>query len=698
MMLPKILRPSASLNEAQIHGGLKWLTVQGTVAMGLDAITSGGFLAAYAIALGANNAQIGILAALPFLTQPLQLPAIILIERLGMRKAMAVVTFGAIQLIWVPIALIPFWLDVPSPGAMALLLGFTALRSLITAPLNAAWNGWLKDLVPQKVMGQFFARRLVFASVVGIGLSIGAGVFADIWRRHAANPQDASLGYAIPILVGALTLGIMTPLALLGMPEPEMVAPPGGRRSLMKALASPVKDSNYRVLIQFRFLWALALNLAVPFFAVYMLKELGLSVSMVMALTAVSQAANILFLPVWGKMVDRLGAKGILVVCCSLYVLVVLGWTFTTQPDRHVLTIPLLVLLHIMAGVATAGLNVSDGTLAFKLAPRGEGTAYLAAASLAVNFGAALGPLLGGYFADFFANRHFTINLNYTSAESSFGFSPLDLTGFDFLFGVAFFLGILTLSQLKKVKEEGEASKDMVMHELMASTRHARPMSTVPGNSMLASFPLTHIRSPLPGLDVAVGVAAYEVSQAAHAATVAATRSAQTTARLVHGLESVIQKAVREGGHLSVQAVELAKAASHGAGRAGHQERADIRYVAEASTEAVLRALSRAGEFNEELVHAVAFGFVHGVAEAGGHPGSATRAVVEAVRKAAVKAGADQDVAVLAAAHAAMGAAAVMRSEKCVEQVRAALWSDPVSRQWLLNQESRTVTGGAEGA
>ncbi|MSQ08228.1 MAG: MFS transporter [Dehalococcoidia bacterium] len=695
MMLPKILRPSASLDEAQLQSGLKWLTVQGTVAMGLDAITSGGFLAAYAIALGANNMQIGILAALPFLMQPLQLPAIILIERLGMRKAMSLVTFAAIQLLWVPIALIPFWLDVPSPGAMALLLGFIALRSLITAPLNAAWNGWLKDLVPQKIMGQYFARRLVFASVVGIGLSIGAGVFADIWQRSHAGPQGASLGYAIPILVGALTLGIMTPLALLGMPEPAMVAPPGGRRSLVKALASPMRDPNYRVLIRFRFLWALALNLAVPFFAVYMLNEIGLSVSMVMALTAVSQASNILFLPIWGKMVDRLGAKGILVVCCSLYVLVVLGWIFTTQPDKYLLTIPLLVLLHIMAGVATAGINVADGTLAFKLAPRGEGTAYLAAASLAVNFGAALGPLLGGQFADFFANRHFTINLNYSSADSSFGFSPLDLTGFDFLFGVAFILGVLTLSQLNKVKEEGETSKDMVMHELLASSHHTRPMSTVPGNSMLASFPLSHIRYPLPGLDVAVGVAAYEVSQAAHAATVAATRSARTTVLLVHGLENVLQKAAREGGHLSVQAVELAKAASHGAGRAGHQQRADIRHVADASTEAVLRSLARADEFSEELVHAVAFGFVHGVAEAGGHPGDATRAVIEAARKAAVKAGADQNGSVLSAARASVEAARAIQSEKCIEQVRTALWSDPVSRQWLLNSEGRTGGGPA---
>ncbi len=682
------LKPSASLSEPELQSGLRWLTLQGTVAMGLDAVTSGGFLAAYALALGANNFQIGLLAALPFMMQPLQLPAILLIERIGARKAISFFTFGAIQLLWVPIALIPFMLDLPSPGAMSLLLGLIALRSLITAPLNAAWNGWLKDLIPQKIMGTFFARRLVFASAVGIALSIGAGLFADIWlRRDDPSLNSQSLAYALPILFGALTLGVMTPIALLGMPEPQMVQPPGGRRSLWKALANPFKDPNYRNMITFRFLWAFALNLAVPFFAVYMLDEIGLSVSMVMILTALSQGANILFLPVWGRMVDRLGAKGILTVCCSLYVLVVFGWTFTTLPDKYALTIPLLILLHVMAGVATAGLNVADGTLAFKLAPRGEATAYLAAASLAVNFGAALGPLLGGPFADFFASRHFTIGINYTSADSGFSLSPIDLTGFDFLFGIAFVLGIITLSRLKRVKEEGEASKDLVMEELMASTRHARPMSTVPGNSMLASFPLAHMRSPLPGLDIAIGLTAYEVSQAAHAATIAVGRGVVTTSKLMHGLEHAVAKVAHTGEHIGAQAMEVARAMSAGAARGSHEARVDVRSAAEASTDVVLRRLSRAGEYNEELLHAVAYGFLKGSAEAGGNMGEAARAVLQAARRAALRSGADPDSAARVAARAAIEATHTFGTATANAHVREVLWSDPAVRHLLMELE-----------
>ena len=44
-------------------------------------------MAAYALALGANNLQIGVLAALPLIAQVVQLPAILAVERYRARKS-----------------------------------------------------------------------------------------------------------------------------------------------------------------------------------------------------------------------------------------------------------------------------------------------------------------------------------------------------------------------------------------------------------------------------------------------------------------------------------------------------------------------------------------------------------------------------------------------------------------------------------
>ena len=63
---------------------------QAIAASGADGLVSGGFLAAFALLLGASNVHIGIITALPPILQPVQLVAVVLIERLRMRKPFAV--------------------------------------------------------------------------------------------------------------------------------------------------------------------------------------------------------------------------------------------------------------------------------------------------------------------------------------------------------------------------------------------------------------------------------------------------------------------------------------------------------------------------------------------------------------------------------------------------------------------------------
>ena len=106
----EFLRPKPTLSDQEISHGLRMMTWEGMVSMGFFSITTSGILAAYALALGANNFQIGVLAAIPFIMQPLQIPAIFLVERLRRRKAIAVIAWFLAQLLWLPVALIPVFI------------------------------------------------------------------------------------------------------------------------------------------------------------------------------------------------------------------------------------------------------------------------------------------------------------------------------------------------------------------------------------------------------------------------------------------------------------------------------------------------------------------------------------------------------------------------------------------------------------
>src|SRR5436853_6106999 len=60
----------------------------------MGALTTGVFLVGFAVAIGASNFAIGVLAAIPFLAQLLQIPAVALIERWRARRLISVSASG----------------------------------------------------------------------------------------------------------------------------------------------------------------------------------------------------------------------------------------------------------------------------------------------------------------------------------------------------------------------------------------------------------------------------------------------------------------------------------------------------------------------------------------------------------------------------------------------------------------------------
>ncbi|MDH5363658.1 MAG: hypothetical protein OEW82_00615 [Dehalococcoidia bacterium] len=80
--LLRFLSPKPTISDQEVTTGLRWLTREGMASMGFNSITTSGILAAFALALGANNFRIGILVAISFITQALQIATILLGERL----------------------------------------------------------------------------------------------------------------------------------------------------------------------------------------------------------------------------------------------------------------------------------------------------------------------------------------------------------------------------------------------------------------------------------------------------------------------------------------------------------------------------------------------------------------------------------------------------------------------------------------
>ena len=638
----RLFQPKPTLTDEETAAGMKWLTREGAASMGFGSITGSGFLAAFALLMGANNFQIGILAALPFLLQPTQILMLTIVERLKMRKLLAVSTWALSQAIWIPIALIPLFMEIPSALSVSSLLGLVALRSLLAAACNAGYNSWLRDLVPPNALGGFFSKRLTLATVASIIFGLAASFFVDFWNTQ--NPGDSGVyGYTIAMLAGAIFIGMASPVFMALVPEPLMQTPVGGRPSMKDSLLMPLRDRNFRQLMNFLFFRGFTANLAIPFFAVYMLDRLGLPLTAVIALTVVSQLTNILFLRVWGPMTDRLGSKVILSVCSSLLLLVVLGWTFTTLPDRHTMTIPLLVILHIFAGIAIAGINVATGVIGMKLAPADNAAPYLAGASLATNLGAGLAPLVGGRFADFFGVRVFYISVGWIDPTRTVDLPAFHLTGYDFLFAVSFVLGILSLNTLTTIREEGEASREAVIDELMAgSADMTRAMSSVPGLRFAAQFPYSYLRH-VPGVDVAVGVTAYQLASSARAATVAAGRGGASAETIARRVSTAVRNTTTDVGDAGV---EVALHTARGVLNAANQVEGNVETLARGALIGTTQALGRSVSSPAHALSGTAQGIVRGAHETGADLSEAVMGTLNGARDVSSRLGLSEREAV----------------------------------------------------
>ena len=658
MGLAKLFRPESQISEADRERSLRNMKWQAVAASGADGLASGGFLAAFALLLGASNFHIGVMTAIPFIVQPLQIFAVVVVERLRMRKVVAVVAYFTAYLTWIPIGLIPFFIDVPHAGAVTLMLAFIALRGVANAFVNTSWNGWLRDIVPQDIMGKFFAQRLRVATIAAAVASLLAALYIDWWKT--SGPAAEIFAYSYAMLFGSIVLGFSAVGFMARMVEPQMAVPEGARPSVLHSLSAPLKDVDFRYLIYFLFLWNFVVHLAVPFFTVYMLTKLGLSLTWVVGLGVFSQLFNVIFLRVWGPLVDQFGSKVVLSLCSSLYLLVILGWAFTTLPDKHAFTMPLLALLHMLIGIASAGINISTTTIRMKMAPQAQATAYLTAASLAANVGAGISPLLGGAFADFFSVRHLEVAIEWVDPARTIAFPAIFLTGFDFLFAIAFVLGVFTLGVLARIREEGEARAEVVMDELIGQTRqNLRVLNSVPGLSFVANFPIDSIRRlpQLPGLDVALGVTAHQLSSSIKATVETLNYGRSKAGALQDKISEAVETASDRVEDIGRQGAVVALSATQGVIQAANEAREEVGRLTEVAIRGTLKALGKTKADPRDALRGATYGVVQGADEANLPIGEVVAHTIKAAREAAPDLGLTEEEAGAYAAQAAIESA-----------------------------------------
>jgi len=379
---PKLTTEQIKQTEnASIAEGASWSVMYGCGEQ---------YVTPYAIRLGASTSEIGIISTVPsFLGAIFQLLGAKIVDTYKTRKN-PVIFFSILQsLTLLPLFLIPLYTD----SVLWLTIIFT-LYLIFSNLIAPGWNSWIGEVVPDKERARYFSKRnkitltymLVTIILSGILLNYYEGI--NIWIGFGILFTVAFIGRVVSIYY------------FYKHYEPEYI-PTRDRSYTFKHFLAHINNNNFGHFIIYRSIMGLAVMIASPFFAVYMLKSVHFSYLQYSIIVLIPMIVKIFTFKYWGKYSDKFGNKNIMFISSFLVSIVPLAWFLTGYLIHEVSTIfVVLLFVEVITGFAWAGFELTTFNYVLETVPidkRAKGIAYY---NIIFGFTVLIGGLLGGWLIE----------------------------------------------------------------------------------------------------------------------------------------------------------------------------------------------------------------------------------------------------------------------------------------------------------
>ena len=384
------------ISKPEIRTSLKALTFESVFATIFYNIIGGALLSNFLLELGAGAVEIGLLAAIPQITNLIQPLGAYLVDRSTSFRWYFICIFVPSRLLWL-ILLPAIWFVTSSDSSghqvVQLTLGILLAANIIEAFGRAPWLGWTAVLVPQQLRGRYFGFRnsiLSLTNLVGVPL-LGLAV--------SVCPGGTLKGYGAVLVLG-IVVGLISQSCQFWMTDvnPQLLKVPGSDTSEPqpeKIDFSFLKDANFLKFVLYLSVWCFAVNVSAPFFNLYMLDNLDIDISVVSIYNALGTGANMLMLLLWGKLADRIGNRPLLLLVGVLVALTPLLW-LGTGSDQISFWV-WLPLLHVLTGGTWAAIDLCTNNLMMGVAPLHKQSKYFAIAGAIAGITGALGIAVGSF-------------------------------------------------------------------------------------------------------------------------------------------------------------------------------------------------------------------------------------------------------------------------------------------------------------
>lgn len=366
----------------KLRKSLRFSFIDGIFASCMVGLTTD-YITPYALALKATARQIGVLSAIPnFFSSLMQLGSADLTDKLTSRKKIINIFVLLHMLMGIPIILIPY---IFKQNAVLFLIIFVTLFTGFNAFTAPAWSSLMSDHVPYKSRGRYFGWRSRIFGIVTIISSFFAGFTLYLLKHNVLK------GFLIVFSIAFLCRFISW-YFLTKMYEPPFRLKKEAYFSFLDFIKR-VKESNFAKFTLFVAGLNFCVNIAAPFFSVFMLRDLKFNYITYTIVVITVTITQIFTINRWGRHADKIGNIKILKFT-SLFIASLPLWWIVNQHPFY------LVFIQILSGFAWSGFNLCATNFIYDAVTPEKRTRCIAYFNVLTGLALCVGALLGGYLVN----------------------------------------------------------------------------------------------------------------------------------------------------------------------------------------------------------------------------------------------------------------------------------------------------------
>lgn len=345
--------------------------------------------------LGANDLIFGLITAIPQAANIMQLPFSMMITRHQKRKPY-VVGFGVMaRILWLLMGFLPLLFPQNKMLALGVFMAMLTVSSILIAMPNVGWFSWFSDLCPDSIQSRWLSIKEMMVAISGFAFGLIVAYVLD----H----MQGNIRYAIVFAVaGAMGVADLALFSLV-----REVKPTGNTSTSMSLLLKNIlKNKPFMRFTLMWTVWCFTSNMFSPYLTPYSMNVMGLNYMQITLFgTMTCSIATALSMPRWGKLLNRMPSKQIMMVSCLANCAIPLVYLFSSKGN-----IWPTFLYNLVGALMWSGCNLCATYMQLEFSTQDIRPTYLAVFNcISAVIGTTLGSIMGGVLLDVWETSLFHI-------------------------------------------------------------------------------------------------------------------------------------------------------------------------------------------------------------------------------------------------------------------------------------------------